>query len=77
MMITYLFKKNSKSSVPKIQIVDEPEPVVASYLGCYKDKKYYPTLEGHKEIFEKNLSPGLCIETCRFKGFSFSGVESG
>ncbi|XP_065221879.1 uncharacterized protein LOC135846612 isoform X2 [Planococcus citri] len=56
---------------------DEVQLIEVDYQGCYIDQKNYPTLDGIKEKFEKTLTPQVCIETCKFKGYAFSGVESG
>ncbi|XP_065225845.1 uncharacterized protein LOC135849378 [Planococcus citri] len=61
----------------KTRRADEIQAAASRYLGCYKDDKPFPTLEGIKEIFEKTLTPELCSETCGLRGYAFSGVETG
>ncbi|XP_065225844.1 uncharacterized protein LOC135849377 isoform X2 [Planococcus citri] len=68
---------NDGMKIFRTRRTDEIQPVVVRYLGCFSDQKVFPTMEGTKVTVEKKLTSSYCIETCRLKGYAFSGVESG
>ncbi|KAK7575920.1 hypothetical protein V9T40_012206 [Parthenolecanium corni] len=43
-------------------------------LGCYQDQERYRALDGGKIEAIDRLSPALCIDICKSRGFEFSGA---
>eukprot|EP00904_Undaria_pinnatifida_P010507 jgi/Undpi1/6587/HiC_scaffold_20.g09066.m1 len=63
-------------------IVDDsptPAPTLtpgAVYLGCFKDKKNYRTMETLAYKAKNQLTNETCIEHCRDEGFRFAGTTN-
>lgn len=47
------------------------------YIGCFQNKITFRNLEGDKIVLENSLTPNLCIDICKNRGFAFAGVEAG
>ncbi|XP_065220734.1 uncharacterized protein LOC135845823 [Planococcus citri] len=46
-------------------------------LGCFQDRDDFRVMDDSKVVYEQSLTPQLCRDTCKLRGYAFSGVQFG